>query len=126
MPQAVTVQVIRVTRPDTLLLRTDVPELQGRCSIYGVLGEVRCRRSARQEIVDWVEAHADFGRLGMLTWNWCRDPYGRLLCDLADLQSGETLTGYLIDRGVAAPRPSHYVDCLAEMMTAQEVRDADW
>lgn len=120
-----TAQVIRVTRPDTLMVRTHVQPLQAQATVYCVLAGVRCKRATKQHIVDWVEIHQDHGRLRLVT-DWLRDPHGRALADLADLQSGETLTGWLIEQRVAAPWPSHYMDVFRELMLADEPEDAGW
>lgn len=115
-----TCQLIRVTRPDTCLVRTYLPAVQGHVTVNLVLEGVKCKRSARQEIIDWVEIHADADRLKLITWEWFRDEYGRVLGDLGDLQTGETLTQWLLDRKVAEPRPDHYLDILRNMVASEE------
>jgi endonuclease YncB( thermonuclease family) len=120
MPEAMTCQVIRVTRPDTILIRTYSAPVQANVHVHLVLEGVRCKRAARQEILDWVEVHADAERLSLVTWEWFRDSYGRVLGDLADRQTGETLTQWLIDRGVAKSRPDHYLEILRSMVASEE------
>lgn len=120
MPEAMTCQVIRVTRPDTILIRTYCPQVMASVHVYLVLEGVACKPEAKQEILDWVEVHADAERLRLITWEWFRDSYGRLLGDLADLQSGETLTQWLLDRHVAESRPDHYLEILRTMVASEE------
>lgn len=118
--EAMTCQVIRVTRPDTVLVRAYCPQLQGNTHIHLVLEGVKCGRRCTAEIIDWVEIHADAGRLKLITWEWFRDEYGRVLGDLVDLQTGEPLTQWLIDRKVAKPRPDHYLEVLRNMVNCEE------
>lgn len=113
-------QVIRVTRPDTLLVRTTCPQLQSRVSMYVVLEGVRPRPEARGHIIDWVEIHADADRLRLVSVDWLRDDYGRLLGDLADIQSGELLTDYLLSVGVAEPYEHHVTDVWESLLRSQE------
>ena len=113
-------QVIRVPRADTLLVRTFIPAIQARVTTTVVLVGVRPRPEAQQHIIDWVEVHADSERLRLLTWDWARDSYGRLLADLGDPKSGEMLTDYLREQGVVEEWPSHYLDTLTEHLTAPE------
>jgi hypothetical protein len=120
LTEPLTAQVIRVPREDTLLIRTWVPPINAAVNLSLVLEGVRCEPAAKQEIVDWCEIHADFERLRLITSGWVRDSYGRLLGDLADLQSGETLTGYLLEQHAAAQWPTHYLDVLTDMMTSPE------
>lgn len=122
--EPLTARVIRVTRPDTLMVRTNVESLPAQLTLYCVLAGVKCRRAAKQRIIDWVEIHADHGRLRLVT-DWLRDPYGRALVDLADLQSGETLTGWLVEQQVASPWDTHYLDTFRELMTSDEP-DSCW
>lgn len=93
--------------------------------MYIALVGVQCHPSAQQDIIDWVEIHADFGRLRLLAMDWYRDSYGRVLADLADPQSGDCLTSYLIQQGSAESYENHLIDTLREMMSAEEP-DADW
>lgn len=120
VPHALNCTVIRVTRPDTLMIRTHVPQLQASATMYISLVGVKCDDSAKQHIVDWVEIHADFGRLRLLVFDWYRDSYGRVLADLADPQTGDCLTAYLMQHGAAEPYDNHLIDTLREMMSAEE------
>jgi len=43
-----------------------------------------------------------------------------VLGDLADLQTGETLTGWLLERKVAEPWPDHYLDILRNLVAGEE------
>lgn len=113
-------QVIRVLRKDTILIRTACPMIQSQVSVYMTPACVWCDEGAEDAIIDWVELHADADRLRLLDYDWLRDEHGKLIADLADLQSGETLTGYLIERGVAKPRPHHMLDVMHTMMQAKE------
>jgi len=118
--------VIRVTRHDTLQIRSHVTQLQGMATIYCVLEGVWCDDGAEEAIVDWCEVHADSGRFRLLSGDWLRDEYGRLLANLQDLTTGEVLTDYLIERGVAKDRPHHYLDVLTHLMQCKEPDDASW
>ena len=118
--EAMTCQVIRVTRPDTVLVRAYCPQLQGNTHVHLVLEGVKCGRRSTAEIIDWVDIHADAGRLKLITWEWFRDEYGRVLGDLVDLQTGEPLTQWLIDRKAAKPRPDHYLEVLRNMVNCEE------
>ena len=123
--EALTAQVIRVTRPDTLMVRTHVPQLQSQATVHCVIHGVTTDASAVPHIVDWVESHADFGRIRLVT-DWLRDPYGRVLADLADIQSGESLSSYLLAQGCADKWDTHYVDTFRELMQAEEPDDTGW
>jgi hypothetical protein len=120
-----TCEVRRVTKPDTVIIRAWLPLIQSNCEIPLLLEGVRCKPEAQQMIIDWVEAHADFGRLKLLTLDFCRDNYGRMLGDLADLGTGETLTGWLLERSAAEDYPSHFMDVLTDRLTAEEPYDFD-
>lgn len=111
--------VVRVTRPDTLLIRCYCPQVQSMINTYLVLEGVTCEPEAKAEILDWCELHADAERLRLMTWDWFRDNYGRVLGDLADIQTGETLTQHLLDAKVAEPRPDHYLDILRSIAEAE-------
>ena len=115
--------VVRVTRPDTVLIRTMVPHVQSMLSVYMVLEGVRCKPEAKQAVADWVEIHADADRLRLVHVDWFRDSFGRLLGDLADIQSGETLTQYLLDNHFAVPRPDHYINIVESMLRSVEPED---
>lgn len=88
-------------------------------NVHIVLEGVSCRPEARQEIIDWCELHADADRLRLVTWEWFRDSYGRVLGDLADLTTGSPLTQWLLDRKVAEARPDHYLEILRDMVGAE-------
>lgn len=112
--------VIRVPRHDTILVRTHCPLVQAQVSVYVTPANVWCDDGADSAIIDWVELHADHGRLRLETYEWLRDDHGKLLGDLIDLQSGECLTQYLIEQGVAKSRPHHVLDVMYAMMNARE------
>ena len=114
------VQVVRVTRRDTVMIRVPCMTSANLATIYLVLHGVTCKRGAQSSIVDWVELHADGGRLKLAHAEWFRDSFGRLLGDLVDRNSGEALTQYLIDTGVAVPRSNHYADLIEQILRAQE------
>jgi len=122
LPETMTAQVIRVTRPDTLMVRIQVPQTQSQATMYVAIAGVTCDEHAKQTIVDWVETHADFGRLRVIT-DWMRDSYGRVLADLSDIQSGETLATYLVAQGAAKEYDTHYVDVVRDLMEAGEPDD---
>ena len=84
--------VVRVTRPDTIMIRSSVPQLQSMITHYLVLEGVNCNDEAKAAIVDWCEVHQEGGRFRLLNADWFRDSFGRLLGDLQDLSTGETLT----------------------------------
>ena len=65
--------VVRVTRPDTVLVRTMVPHVQSMLSVYLVLEGVKCNPEAQQAVADWVEIHADADRLRLVHVDWFRD-----------------------------------------------------
>lgn len=115
--------VVRVTRPDTVLIRTMVPHVQSMLSVYMVLEGVKCNTEAQQAVADWVEIHADADRLRLVHIDWFRDSFGRLLGDLADIQSGETVTQYLLDNHYATPRPNHYINIVESMLRSVEPED---
>ncbi|NBT75742.1 MAG: hypothetical protein EBT15_07205 [Betaproteobacteria bacterium] len=112
--------VVRVTRPDTLMIRSVVPQVQSMLTQYMVLEGVECKPETKQAIVDWCEVHQEGGRFRLLTTDWFRDSYGRLLGDLQDISSGETLTGYLLENHLADERPYHYADLLEDMLRSVE------
>lgn len=117
---ALTCEVIRVTRPNTLIVRTMVPPIQSYATTYVVLAGVRCRKAATKEIIDWLEIHGDFGRFELMVFDWLRDSYGRLLAHICDRRTGEPLTAYLLQRGVAVERGNHLEEVMMEMLSAQE------
>lgn len=119
-----TATVIRVTRPDTILLRTSVPHIQSQVNLYGVLaGTAGHSVGSRQAICDWVEIHADAGRLILETFDWLRDSSGRLLIDLLDIQSKESLREWLIEKGHCERNDNHVIDVIRDMLNSQEPED---
>ena len=116
--------VLRVIRHDTLQLRAWCPLSQTRVTLYMVPCGVWCMDDAKEHIIDWCELHADADRLKLVTFDHMRDEYGRLMGDLADIQSGETLTSYLLSVGVAKPRPHHILEMLGVLLSSTEVEDA--
>lgn len=113
-------QVIRVLRKDTILIRCVCPHIQSQVSMYMTPAELWCEENAVKGIIDWVECHADADRLKLITWDWMRDEYGRLLADLQDIQTGEMMTDYLVSVGAAKPRPHHYLDVIHTIAAARE------
>jgi hypothetical protein len=113
-------QVIRVLRPDTILVRAACPLVQSQVSVYMTPCGVTCEPGSEPAIIDWVELHADADRLALITWDWLRDEHGKLLADLCDVRTGETLTHYLLEIGVAKERSNHLVDVLEKTMHALE------
>jgi len=118
--EPLTASVIRVTRKDTALIRVLSPLLQSMVSTYLTVEGVWCDDGADDAIIDWVELHSDYGRLGLRTFGWVRDEWGRLLGDLADLQTGELLSDYLIEQKVASARPHHYMETMLNLAHAKE------
>jgi len=119
IPAAVA-SVIRVTRPDTLVIRTQCPQLQSMVSLHMVLVGIRPNDKATDAIVDWVEVHADQDRLHLVYLDWVRDDFGRFLGDLADIQTGERLTDYLINIGAATKYEHHYTDVVEHILRSKE------
>lgn len=113
--EALNVQVIRVTMPDTVLLRVGCPLSQGHSSIYVRLFGVDCEEEAKQAIVDWAEVHP---AAVLLVADWLRDCYGRLLGDLVDGKS--SLCEYLVDQGFAAEKDDHYKEVVADLLKSGE------
>ena len=116
--------VLSVVRHDTLQLRTWCPLSQTRVTLYMTPCGIWCLDDAKEHIIDWCELHADADRLKLITYDHMRDEYGRLMGDLADIQSGETLTGYLLGVGAAKPRPHHILQMLGVLLSSSEVNDA--
>jgi hypothetical protein len=108
---------VRTCRPDTVHIRLLVPQIQSFVATRLLLDGVDCTPEAKEEIEEWCEAHADADRLRLITPDFFRDTYGRLLGDLADPKTGECLTDYLIDIGVAQAKPQHYLELVREMLT---------
>lgn len=112
--------VLRVTRPDTIQVRSPDCRLGCMATLYLRLEGVECKPHAEDSIIDWVECHADYGRLRLHTGRWLRDVYGRVLGDLADVSTGETLTDYLVSVGAADAYPQHYYDTMTQIMHSKE------
>ena len=119
------VTVSRVTRCDTLLCKTYCPLSRSRYEIAVSLAGVWCNHDAMPHIVDWCEIHADHERLRLMPYDYIRDEYGRLVADLADIQSGETLSAYLIANDVAKPRPHHMLEVMGAFMSSREPDNVD-
>lgn len=113
--EALSVQVVRVTMPDTLLLRVQTPVTQGHSSIYVRLFGVECASEAKQAIVDWAEVHP---APTLLVADWLRDCYGRLLGDLVDGNS--SLCEYLVAQGCAEEKDDHYGEVVGDLLRAEE------
>ena len=109
-----TCTVVRATRDDTVLVRTYCPQILSSVSIYLVLEGVRGLPGARSAIEDWSDLHSENERLKLVVWQWFRDQCGRVLGDLADITTGERLTDYLKEQGLAEDRPEHYLEILRE------------
>lgn len=118
--QATLVQVIRVTRGDTLLVRCVDPILASRVAVYVVLFGVKCRKKISPAIIDWIEFHSENERLELLAYGYVRDPYGRLLGDLCDIKTGERLTDYLLEVGAARMNTDHYADTITALTLGKE------
>jgi len=103
-----------------VVVRTPVKELQSYATIHVALFGVTCSEDAKSEIIDWVEVHSDAGRLFMATVEWLRDPYGRLVADLVDMQTGESLCDWLVSRGVASRNPHHFAEILDAGIESEE------
>lgn len=115
------VNVLRITRDDTIQVREWCPACGQVNNCYIVLAEVFCDNS-QGHIRDWVEVHA--GSIELKIYDYLRDEYGRLLADLFDRETGETLTKYLIDCGVAKPRPHHIGQVFESIVRNMEPGDA--
>lgn len=105
------------------MIRTSVPQVQSQLTQYLVLEGVKCFPDAKQGIVDWCEVHQEGGRFGLICHDWFRDTYGRLLGDLQDLSSGETLTGYLLENRMAEANPYHYQELMESLLRSVEPND---
>ena len=114
MQEAITCIVVRVSRPDTVIVRTYCPQVQSMLNIHLVLEGIRPLPHATRMIEEWCDIHGENERLKLLTWQWVRDQYGRVLGDLGDISSGETLTDYLIEAGAAMSWTDHYIDIVRE------------
>jgi len=74
-------------------------------------------------MLDWIELHADNGKLLLDSQEWWRDSYGRLLTDLLDMQTKESMCDYLVDKGFCKYNPNHVYDCLSVLLNSQEPSD---
>lgn len=119
------VNVTRITRHDTLFARVYCPLTRARAEVAVTPAGVWCGHDATDHIVDWCEIHADAERLRLVPYDYFRDEYGRLVADLADPQSGETLTAYLISVGAAKERPHHLLEVMGSYMSSREPDNAD-
>ena len=123
-PKALECEVIRVTRPDTLLVRTFVPSVTQKLCVYATpMATANHKKECQQAILDWVELHADNGVLLLDSHVWWRDSYGRLLADFLDVQSKESMCDYLIEHEYCEVNPNHVHDCLSVLLNSQEPRD---
>lgn len=113
--------VVRLLRHDTYEVRLYCPALRSRSSIYMTPIGVWCEEECRAHALDWIELHADSDRLRLVTADWLRDEYGRLMADLQDIRTGETLTSYLISVKAAKRRPHHVMDVMYQLADASEV-----
>lgn len=111
-----TCRVVRVTAPDTVMVRVNVPPLMGSTTIYLRLFGVDCEAEAKRGIVDWVELYQ--GGIELLVLDWLRDPYGRVLGDLSNGEEG--VTDYLQRVGLATPRPNHHTEAVADLLNSEE------
>jgi hypothetical protein len=119
------VTVTRVTRSDTILVKTYCPLSRSRFELAATLAGVWCHHDAMQHIIDWCEIHADSERLKMIPYDYIRDEYGRLVADFADIQSGETLSAYILSVGAGKARPHHMLEVMGAYMSSMEPNDAD-
>lgn len=123
-PKAIECEVVRVTRPDTFLLRTFVPSVLQKLCIYATpLATINHTKECQQAMLDWIELHADNGKLLLDSQEWWRDSYGRLLTDLLDMQTKESMCDYLVDKGFCKYNPNHVYDCLSVLLNSQEPSD---
>jgi hypothetical protein len=119
------VTISRVTRSDTLLVKTYCPLSRSRYEMAVTVAGVWCHHDAMQHIVDWCEIHADAERLRLIPYDCIRDEYGRLVADLADIQSGETLSAYILSVGAGKHRPHHMLEVMGAYMSSREPDNAD-
>lgn len=109
-------KIIRVTAPDTVMVRLTVPPLMGNTTLYVRLLGIECHDGAREHIKDWVELH--HGSIELLVLDWLRDPYGRVLGDLSNGEEG--VTQYLTRIGAADPYPDHHTEVMAALLASEE------
>lgn len=122
--EPVTAQVIRVTRPDTIVIRTALPAVSATVNMFATPAETKNhKKECAQAILDWVEIHADHDRLQLDFTQYWRDSYGRLLVDLLDLQSKESLCDYLVANDYCEYDPNHVFNVLTDMMYSKEPYD---
>ena len=114
-----TVRVIRVTRADTLMIRVVLPHIGQEVSQHMVLEGVECSKGCRTLVLDWVELHQEPDGLYFINADWLRDSYGRLVGDLQDIQTGETLTQYLLEQCAAKTKPWHVNDVIKSLLRAE-------
>lgn len=115
------VTVTRLLRHDTYEIRLYCPALRSRATLYMTPMGIWCDEDCRHHALDWIELHAESDRLRLVTADWLRDDYGRLLGDLQDLRTGETLTAYLLSVKAAKRRPHHVMDVMYQLADAAEV-----
>lgn len=119
------ITVSRVTRHDTVMCKVYCPLSRSRSEVAVTVAGVWCFHDAMQHIVDWCEIHADAERLRLLPYDFIRDEYGRLVADIADIQSGETLSAYLLSVNAGKPRPHHMLEVMGSYMSSREPENAD-
>lgn len=115
------VNVMRILRDDTLQVREWCPTCGQVNNVCVVLAEVFCENS-REHIRDWVEVHE--GAIALKMFDYLRDDYGRLLADLFDRDTGESLTDYLVQAGCAKRRPHHVGEVFDQISRHMEPGDA--
>lgn len=117
-------EVVRVTRPDTFLIRTYLPNVSQKLCVYATpIATTNHNKECQQAILDWVEIHSDSGQLLLDSDEWWRDSYGRLLTDLMDMQSKESLCDYLIENKYCDYNANHVYDCLSVLLNSKEPSD---
>lgn len=109
---------VRVSRPDTLMIRLMVPQIQSLVTTRLLLEGVECYPEAVDEIDTWCDLHGSGDQFRLVTPDFFRDSYGRMLGDLQDMDTGEMLTDHLMDTGVAIAKPNHYLDLLRDMLAS--------
>jgi len=123
-PSSVMAFVVRVTRPNTILLRVFLYGTEKSETHYVVLSGVKVKKKqAVGNIIDWCELHSCAGKHGLAVKGWIRDSFGRLIGDLYDLQTGETLSEFLLLRGDAVKWPSQVQEAMDDLLFSQEPED---
>ncbi len=112
------VNFVRTSRPDTVHVRMLVPQIQSMVGAYILLEGVECIPEAKEEIDNWIEARNGGDHLELVTPDFFRDTYGRVLGDLKDRSTGAMLTRHLLEVGVAEEKPNHYIELLREMLSS--------